>query len=419
MKLQNILDNQLRKESLYVSDDNKIKYALIITHAHDIHEQLIALLLDNDTLKEKFFKTYNGVTIFKQQLFISFLEQKQYLDCSYTKYTNKIGLTINDVYLKQKEDICLVWPFKDCVLEGGQDKDNDQRNEVFFNEVLAKDEITQLLEPKVLTNPKVYTADTNKSYDTFEKNKEGLITDNLVIKGNNLLVLYTLENKFRNKIKVIYIDPPYNTGGSKDTFSYNNTFKHSTWLTFMKNRLEVSKTLLTEDGFLCVAIDHFEIYYLGVLLDEIFGRENKIGIISVIHQPNGRNQEKFFATSNEFMLVYAKNKNLARFKNIIRSEDKIKEYCYSDDKGQFKLNLYLRTGGGNENLKENKPHLWYPIYVSEDLKTISLDFNPNFITVYPLTISKQERTWKAKPNTFQRVLEAGNIVAQKIHKQVK
>jgi adenine-specific DNA-methyltransferase len=139
------------------------------------------------------------------------MEQKNYLNDSFTAYKNKIGLTIDGKFLNQRNEVALVWPYKDCVLEGGQSREEDKREEIFFNEVLAQDEINQLLDPKVLTNTKVFTTDGEKVFEGFNRNEQGTITDNLVIKGNNLLALHLTE-EFAGKVKLIYIDPTYNTG---------------------------------------------------------------------------------------------------------------------------------------------------------------------------------------------------------------
>ena len=93
-----------------------------------------------------------------------------------------------------------------------------------------------------------------------------------MIKGNNLLALHTLKKEFYGKVKLIYIDPPYNTGN--DEFKYNDRFNHSTWLCFMKDRLKIARELLSDDGSIYINIDYNEVHYLKVLMDEIFGREN-------------------------------------------------------------------------------------------------------------------------------------------------
>ena len=152
MKLYETLVNQLKKENNFVTDEDELKKWVAINKAQNFDEKLIELLLENGELKEKFFVDVKGVLVFNQNLFVRFLEQKNYLNDSYTKYKNKVGLTIDGKYLKQRNEAALVWPFKDCILEGGQSKEEQKREEIFFNEILAQDEITQLLEPKVLTN---------------------------------------------------------------------------------------------------------------------------------------------------------------------------------------------------------------------------------------------------------------------------
>src|SRR5690554_5831695 len=247
MKLYTTLEQQLKKEPNFVTDNGELKKWVVLNKAQNFDEELIGLLLDNADLKEKFFINVKGTLVFNQNLFVQFLEQKNYLNDSYTQYKNKVGLTIDGKYLKQRNEVALVWPFKDCILEGGQSREEDKREEIFFNEILAQDEITQLLEPKVLTNAKRIDKDGEHPFNGFtrdaEINKkrgfpEDTITDNLIIKGNNLLALHSLKEEFAGKVKMIYIDPPYNTSGAANTFTYNNTFNHSTWLTFMKNRLD-------------------------------------------------------------------------------------------------------------------------------------------------------------------------------------
>lgn len=294
----------------------------------------------------------------------------------------------------------------------GNDQRRSKRDETFYNEILAPEEIHRLLNPKVFTNFARFDKNGKHEFDKFKRDATGRIKDNFIIKGNNLLMLSSLMSEFAGRVDLIYIDPPYNTGGGGDTFFYNNTFKHSTWYVFMKNRLEQAKKLLTEDGFIAIAIDHYELFYLGVLADEIFHRNNRVGIVTVVHKPEGRNQEKFFATSNEFMLVYAKDINKAKFNNVLLSEDKKEEYSYRDEHGDYKLMNYLRTGGGDPNLRINKPGFWYPIFVSKDLSKISLSDFPDSLTVYPITNGGQERTWKTKPDTFQKKMDDGYIVAQ-------
>ncbi|MBK9292470.1 MAG: hypothetical protein IPM52_12710 [Bacteroidetes bacterium] len=314
MKLYETLERQLKKEPNFVTDNGELKKWVVIDRARNFDEELIELLLQNEVLKEKFFVKVKDVLVFKQELFISFLEQKNYLNDSYTKYKNKVGLTIDGKYLKQRNEVALVWPFKDCILEGGQSREEDTREEIFFNEILAQDEITQLLEPKVLTNAKRIDKNGEHPFYGFERDaeinkKRGLpedtITDNLIIKGNNLLALHSLKKEFAGRVKLIYIDPPYNTGG--DSFNYNDKFNHSTWLTFMKNRLQVAKDLLSENGSILVQADWNEIHYLKVLLDSIFERQNfRNEIIWAYHGP-GSPKMKQYNRKHDNILWYSKS----------------------------------------------------------------------------------------------------------------
>lgn len=308
MKLYTTLEQQLKKEPNFVTDNGELKKWVVLNKAQNFDEELIGLLLDNADLKEKFFVNVKGTLVFNQNLFVQFLEQKNYLNDSYTQYKNKVGLTIDGKYLKQRNEVALVWPFKDCILEGGQSREEDKREEIFFNEILAQDEITQLLEPKVLTNAKRIDKDGEKPLDQFNRNENGTITDNLIIKGNNLLALHTLKEEFAGKVKLIYIDPPFNTGS--DSFRYNDSFNQSSWLTFMKNRLEVSKQLLNKEGVIYIHIDDNEAGYLKVLCDDVFGKENFVNeIIVTTNKPFGfkGTSDSLFKQANHIYL-YAKNK---------------------------------------------------------------------------------------------------------------
>lgn len=165
-----------------------------------------------------------------------------------------------------------MFPYKDCVLAGGQTKDDQKRTEVFYNTALSPDEIDRLLFPKVFINAKKYTINGME-------NAKFNVNDNLVVKGNNLLTLASLSRCYEGKIQCIYIDVPYNTGN--DSFGYNDRFNHSSWLTFIKNRLDFSHKLLKPSGTIAISVDNYELGYLLVLLDEIFGKENRKNIITV------------------------------------------------------------------------------------------------------------------------------------------
>jgi len=391
MKLYQILENQLKKENNFVTDENELKKWVVIGKARNYDPTLIKLLLENNTLKETFFVKVAGTLVFKQEEFITFMEMKNYLNDSYTQYKNKVGLTIGGKYLKQRNEVALVWPFKDCVLEGGQSREEDKREEIFFNEILAQDEITQLLEPKVLTNAKRYDKNGVKDLCHSEQSEESLftrdaelnkkrglpkdtITDNLIIKGNNLLALHSLKKEFGEKVSLIYIDPPFNTG--KDTFKYNDKFNHSSWLTFMKNRLLIAKDLLKNDGNIFIHIDINETHYLKVLCDEIFKQENFVEeIIWAYGSPSGgRAAGAKPVNIHDTILHYSKNYS-ARKQNkvyIPYSEKYIKDWFKYDDGDGRK---YQRRMRGKD---ENGNSIWVKQYLDESkgvpLSTVWNDF---------------------------------------------
>ncbi|HHF3507561.1 DNA methyltransferase [Haemophilus influenzae] len=291
---------------------------------------IIGLLLGNDELKRHFFVEVNGVLVFKLQDFRFFLD-KHSLNNSYTKYANRIGLTDGNRFLKDSSDIVLDFPFKDCVLNGGQSteegeeiyfkRNNDQsdsqlytkltrkRQEIFFNQTLAFDEIDRLFDAKAFSKFSRYTADGKQAVGEIKRHSDGTPAENLIIKGNNLIALHSLAKQFKGKIKLIYIDPPYNTG--EDSFKYNDKFSHSTWLTFMKNRLEIAKTLLADDGVIFVHCDYNEDGYLRVLLDEIFTEDNFVANIAIrsnsISGNKTQHKEKTILKNKDTILVYKKN----------------------------------------------------------------------------------------------------------------
>ena len=248
---------------------NKNKLAEL---ARQYNPELLNVLLGNEKIAQQFFtKLQDGVLVFKKDVFLQFLNNKEFLPDSFTAYKTKIGLgTADGNYLSENKEVVLNFPYKDCVIEGGQTKDDTKRQEIFFNEILAPAEINRLLDDKVLSNFKRYDKDGEQEVEELKD------TDNLIIKGNNLLALHSLKKRFGGQVKLIYIDPPYNTGS--DSFGYNDNFNRSTWLTFMKNRLTIAKDLLRTDGVIIVQISFHEFPYLRVMMDELFTEENEKNI---------------------------------------------------------------------------------------------------------------------------------------------
>lgn len=196
------LIEQLKCEPNFVADNGELKKWVVAEAARAYSADVISLLLKDELLRNAFFVNVNGTEVFKLDKFLLFVEQKNYLNDGYTQFSQKVGLKIGGKFLNQRSEVELVFPHKDCVLEGGQTKEDQKRQEIFFNEVLAQDEITQLLEPKVLTGGKRYDLEGEHPLEDFARDaeineKRGLpkdtITDNLIVKGNNLLALHTLK----------------------------------------------------------------------------------------------------------------------------------------------------------------------------------------------------------------------------------
>jgi adenine-specific DNA-methyltransferase len=297
------LELLLSKNEDYVVE-GKVNKNKVAELAHKYDAELVDLLADSKAMRRLFFvETKKDVLVFNKDKFIQFISNKEFLPDSYTSYKNKIGLGTGTELLSEKKEVVLNWAYKDCVLEGGQDKEDAKRDEVFHNEVLAPDQIDRLLDDKVLTGWKKF--DENGEHDAKELTDD----DNLIIRGNNLLALHSLKKRYAGKVKLIYIDPPYNTGS--DSFGYNDSFNHSTWLTFMRNRLSVAKELLSIEGVIFVQCDDGEQGYLKVLLDEIFGRGNFINTISVnmknVAGASGGGEDKRLKKNIEFVHIFAKS----------------------------------------------------------------------------------------------------------------
>lgn len=255
-----------------------------------------------------------------------------------------------------------------------------------------------------------------------EKSKNFDETENLYIEGDNLEVLKLLQKSYNNKIKMIYIDPPYNTGHDfvyKDNFkngidnylektgqvdiegnqlstnSESNGRFHTDWLNMMYPRLKLARNLLKDDGVIFISIDDTEQEKLKMLCNEIFGEENLVSQLIVIVKPEGR-RYGFFAKTHDYVMVYAKDISQLHL-NEITVEGAT--YQYNDDKGGFNL-----KGLRNRNVKafnsNNRPNLYYPFYVDiknkdeNGLSKVSVEPKDNWIEVYPSTIDGLKSVWR-------------------------
>ncbi|GAA7031934.1 hypothetical protein AOH445_08050 [Helicobacter pylori] len=260
-------------------------------------EKLLTFMLEDknaNDYKNAFFKTIAHSLVFNQKALLECLTKE--LENSFTRFENKIGLYSQGRPIKSSELVVLNFPFKDNVLLGNAKDNSTKSKELFYHEILHKKEIDTLLKKKALCN--------------FEMHGEGDLENalkdkntNYLIKGNNLIALHSLKKKFAKQVKCIYIDPPYNTGN--DSFNYNDNFNHSSWLVFMKNRLEIAREFLSDDGVIFVQCDDNEQAYLKVLMDEIFGRENFIACFVWEKTSNSLSRIRI---KTEYILCYEQTK---------------------------------------------------------------------------------------------------------------
>ena len=234
----------------------------VIQDLYNYDSELIAAMLNSDLLKENFTMQVADTTIFQINNLIELFEADEFWKDSYTKYSKKIGLTSGGKFIDEFTDVVLDFPYKDTVLKASMSKEDTDKEglrpeEPFLNEIIAKEEIDVLLDKKIFVNAKRYSSEGEERTNSFND-------DNLIIKGNNLLALHTLKERYDGKIKLIYIDVPYyfKKKNSGDAFKYNSNFKMSTWLVFLKNRLEIAKELLSEDGSIWINISEDGMHYL-------------------------------------------------------------------------------------------------------------------------------------------------------------
>lgn len=388
------IESILKSKKKYITEEGDLIKAKVYSDVMTMDKELIALLLSDNYIRETFFVNVDDTLVFDKQKFAWIIDSKEFLPDSYTAYTNKIGLTSDGEFISQKNDVVLDFPYKDCVLEGGQDKEDQKRKEIFYNETLASSEIRRMLDPKVFTKAKRYTKDgVEENIDFNEK-------DNLIIKGNNLIALSSLLERYEGKVKCIYIDPPYNTNNdTNNTFKYNNSFNHSTWLTFMKNRLEEAKKLLIPDeGAMIIAIDENEQAYLGVLLDEVF-KEYENHMITIIHNPRGI-QGTNFSYTNEFLyFVIPKGKKTIQNRKLEEEE----------------IEYNPLRNWGSESLRTDAKNCFYPILVKNGEiigfgDVVKNDIHPKanetigeITYVYPIDTNNVERKWRYARNSVGEI----------------
>ncbi len=367
---------------------NRFTKERLVTLILTADEKLLIFMLEHENAndyKNAFFKMIANTLVFNEKALLECLEIKE-LENSFTRFKNKIGLYSQGGLIKSSELVVLNFPFKDNVLLGNAKDNSTKSNELFYHEILHKKEIDTLLNKKALCHFEIHG----------EGDLQSALKDksiNYLIKGNNLIALHSLKKKFAKQVKCIYIDPPYNTGN--DSFNYNDNFNHSSWLVFMKNRLEAAREFLSDDGVIFVQCDDNEQAYLKVLMDEIFLRENFVSCITHIVKPEGRMYGQV-AKTHEYILVYAKNINNLIFNEI---EKEGHTFSYIDEKGGFDLKN-LENGNFAAFNSTNRPNLRYSFFVdekainSDGFMPVYTEYKNGLTEVLPKTKDSFEYVWR-------------------------
>jgi len=265
-----------------------------------------------------------------------------------------------------------------------------------------------------------------------EESKDPASTENLYIEGDNLEVLKLLQNAYIGKIKMIYIDPPYNTGND---FVYNDHFAvtaeenakaegdvssegeryavnpktsgkyHANWLSMMYPRLRLAKNLLRDDGVIFISIDDNEVGNLREICDEIFGGDNFVSEIVVINNIAGRSDSKHIAKAHEYALLYQKSDAFISY-GLPLSEEQRLDFKYIDEKGNRYQLSGLRKRGAN-SLRTDRPNMWYPVYYNQTLNQISVETmtSDDWVTIYPKLSGGQDGCWRWGKDTLKNNLE--------------
>lgn len=385
----------MKTDERLVAEDGTLLKNKLMELAMKMDRQLLKLLLSDETARADFFVDADGIMVFDKIKFSRVIDSVDFVPDSYTSFG--IDIKLVDEYknsVRNSADVVLEFPYKDCVLEMDATDDKDVRNEVFLNETIMRSEIDELEKPKALANARLY--DESGVHEISD-----LPSENLLIKGNNLLVLHSLLVRFRGRIKLMYWDILYNT--DNDQVPYNDSFKHSSWLVMMKNRLEVARELLKADGIICLQCDDNEQAYLKVLCDEIFGRSNFMTTICVkMSTASGvktTHKDKTIIKEKEMILVYAKNKPLVEVKPqyvpVTEWDDEFQYFLEKhdsdnpDDWEVKKLKEVLEEKGisfdlGQEKtiqfINDNMKNIWRRAFIRNEFKKISQD-NPDKIIV--------------------------------------
>ena len=349
---------------------------------------------------------------------------------SKVKAIKRVGKVIID-FLAQIEDFQKkLWLKKKFIVETNWCITLDKIDESFWSTIIANEEqLNEWIALYVINEAEGWT--NPPSIDFLRRNQNLIIdtkyfsddfkyallesitnldeqTSGLMINSDNFHALNLLQTKYLHKIGYFYIDPPYNTNSS--SILYKNGYKNSSWNSLISNRISLANVLLKEGSIITVAIDHTELYNLGQMLDSIYGIENRIAVVTVQHNPKGRNQAVFFSENVEYMLWYSNNIQDSDFNDVAINDAVRETFTESDNGNKYRWESFVRAR--RSRTKDKRPDNWYPLYVSKDLSTISSKCFEDSIEVWPV-VDSGEFTWKNIKETFDELNVKGYFRAVK------
>ena len=248
----------------------------------------------------------------------------------------------------------------------------------------------------LLIDTKHFSPMFKESLISFIDNLDEL-TNGVLIHSENFQALQLLQSKYTEQIECVYIDPPYNTASSE--ILYKNGYKHSSWNSLIYDRIQVCRPLLSKKAFNAITIDYEEVFDLGKIGDSIYGADARVGIVTIFINPKGRQHERYFASSTEYMLVYANQLGEGDFNKTTVNEDKAAQFVYEDEIGKYRLDDFARIRTSTS--KEVKPEGYYPIYVSRDFNKITLEKTEGYHEVFPIGNDGNGYSWKVIHSSFE------------------
>lgn len=258
--------------------------------------------------------------------------------------------------------------------------------------------------PFLVLDTKFFTAEFKNallaSIDRIDEQCDGLL-----INSENFQALELLQEKYKEQVKCIYIDPPYNT--SEGTFLYKNSYKNSSWLTMIANKLNLSKSFFYDDSVIGIAIDDYELYNLLNACDGIYGPDKRLGNLVIEIKPSGRTNDNYLATCHDYLVMYAQNPTSASISFFELSEEQKKAYSFGEGEKAHKWRDFMRTGG--YSTPEERPNSFYPIYYDPKTKDISIEKIEGYIEILPIDSDGKYRVWRKTKPSLQKHLDKNEI----------